>query len=129
MLRPEYICVLLTQQRLGFNCRLIMLVTNLELLLSINQNPTVMGVCCGWGGQQYWAVCVWGICLIDSFLFQLVKAIKVYGKGQCGGVSLHTHTYIHPYVHTYVHTYTHTHTHTHTHTYTKPRLQLQNYFN
>jgi hypothetical protein len=55
MLKPEYICVLLTQQRLRSNCCLIMLVTNFGLLLSINQNPIVMGVCCGWRRQQYWA--------------------------------------------------------------------------
>ena len=55
MLKPEYICVLLTLQRLRFNCCLIMSVTNFELFLSINQNPIVMGVCCGWRGQQYWA--------------------------------------------------------------------------
>jgi hypothetical protein len=46
--------------------------------------------------------CVWGICLIGSFLFQLVKAIKVYGKGQYGGVSLYV------YIHTYIHTDTST---------------------
>ena len=55
VLKPEYICVLLTQQRLRFNCCLIMLVTNFELLLSINQNPIVMGVCCGWRVQHYCA--------------------------------------------------------------------------
>lgn len=89
VLKLGYTWVLLTQPRLRFNSCLIMSINSFESVPSINQNPIVMG---GKDSSIGLPDCKWDICLIDSFLFQLVKAIKGWEKGKWWCEYIYTYT-------------------------------------